>query len=149
MNFAKLLGTPFYRTPPDGCFWYLENLTFKQLILSQFAHSINLVNTLYLMSRNVNFRTSSLQLSYYDSNSYLAWKILFSYLLVHELLNHKSLLNHNPLKSDMHFNPIIISSFLGSKFLRVKVFQCLGISGSRFFHVQVFQGPGPGSGSRF
>ena len=39
MNFAKLLRTPFYRTPPDDCFWYLENLTFKLLILGKFVHS--------------------------------------------------------------------------------------------------------------
>ena len=32
----------FYRTPPDGCFWYLENLTFKHLILNKFVHLINI-----------------------------------------------------------------------------------------------------------
>ena len=39
---------------------------------------------------------------------------------------------HNSLKSDISFNPIFIPGF----------------SGSRFFRIQVFQGPSPGSGSR-
>ena len=39
---------------------------------------------------------------------------------------------HNSLKSDIFFNPI--------------VFQGPGFSESRFFRVQVFQGPGPGPG---
>ena len=48
------------------------------------------------------------------------------------------LIKHNYLKSDIFFNPIFIADF----------------SGSRFFWVQVFQGPSPGSrflgsGSRF
>ena len=45
------------------------------------------------------------------------------------------LIKHNYLKSDIFFNPIFI----------------VGFSGSRFFKVQVFQGPGfqgAGSGSR-
>ena len=46
----------------------LENLTFKHLILSRFVYQINIVGTLYLMSRNVNFRTSILQLRYYKNN---------------------------------------------------------------------------------
>ena len=49
---------------------------------------------------------------------------------------------HNPLKSDIFFNPIFIPGFSGSRFFRVQVFQRPGFlgSGSR---VQV-QGPGPG-----
>ena len=39
-------------------------------------------------------------------------------------------IKHNSLKSDIFFNPIFIPGF----------------SGSRFFRVQVFQGPGPRSG---
>ena len=41
--------------------------------------------------------------------------------------------------------------FSRSRFFRVQVFQGPGFSGSRFFRVQVFQGPGfygPGPGSR-
>ena len=38
------------------------------LILSKFLHSINIACTLYLMSRNVDFRTSILQLSFYKNN---------------------------------------------------------------------------------
>ena len=51
---------------------------------------------------------------------------------------------HNPLKSDIFFNPIFIPGFSGSRFFRVQVFQRPGFlgSGSR---VQV-QGPGPGPG---
>ena len=37
-------------------------------------------------------------------------------------------MKHNSLKSDVFFNPIFIPCF----------------SGSRFFRVQIFQGPGPG-----
>ena len=42
-------------------------------------------------------------------------------------------IKHNSLKSDIFLNPIFIPCF----------------SGSRFFRVQVFLGPGPGSGFRF
>ena len=40
----------------------------QTLILSKFVHSINIVGTLYLMSRNVDFGTSILQLNYYKNN---------------------------------------------------------------------------------
>ena len=46
--YAKTLRILFYRTPPGDCFWYLENLTFKLLILNKFAHSINIVGKLYV-----------------------------------------------------------------------------------------------------
>ena len=50
---------------------------------------------------------------------------------------------HNSLKSDISFNPIFIPSFSGSRFFRVQVFQGPG-SGSRVrVHVQ-----GPRSGSK-
>ena len=62
MNFAKMLRTPFYKTDPDDYFWYLENLIPKLSILSKFIHSIYIVGTLYLMTRNVDFRASILQL---------------------------------------------------------------------------------------
>ena len=71
MNFA-ILQTPFYRTAPDDGFWYLENLTFKLLILSKFIHSVYIVSTLYLMTRNVDFRASILQL---QEPLKIAWKI--------------------------------------------------------------------------
>ena len=44
---------------------------------------------------------------------------------------------HNSLKSDIFFNPIFIPGFSGSRFFRVQVFQGPGFSGF-----------GPGSGSR-
>ena len=34
----KMLRTPFYKTTPDGCLWYLENLTFKHIILGYFQN---------------------------------------------------------------------------------------------------------------
>ena len=50
---------------------------------------------------------------------------------------------HNSLKSDIFFNPIFIPGFSESRFFRVQVFQGAGPgSGSRV------QGPGPGPGSR-
>ena len=33
---------------------------------------------------------------------------------------------HNSLKSEIHFNPIFVPYFLGSKFLRVQVFEAPG-----------------------
>ena len=44
---------------------------------------------------------------------------------------------HNSLKSDILFNPIFIPGFSGSRFFRIQVFQGPG-SGSSV------QGPGPG-----
>ena len=75
-------------------------------------------------------------------------------MLVHKFLNNKShcawsSIKHNFLKSDIHFNPIFIPCFLGSKFLRVQVFQGPVFSSSRFFRIQVFLGRGfSESGSR-
>ena len=45
-----------------------ENCTPKPLMLDKFFHSINIVDTLYLISRNVDFRNFILQLSYYKNN---------------------------------------------------------------------------------
>ena len=63
-----ILRMPFYSTPPGDCFWYLENFTPKPLMLDKFAHSINIVGTLYLISRNADFRNFILHLSYYKNN---------------------------------------------------------------------------------
>ena len=56
-------------------------------------------------------------------------------------------IKHNSLKSDIFFNPIFIPGFSGSRFFRVHIFQGPGISGSGS-RVQVFQGPDPGSSVR-
>ena len=121
------------------------------LILSKFVHSINIVGTLYLMSRNVDFRTSILQLSYYKNNfqpekfsfdicqsrtfKHITWRMVF--------------IKHKSAKPDIFFNPIFIPCLLVSKFFRVQVFQGPGSLGSRFFRVQVFQASGfSGSESR-
>ena len=51
-NFEELL---FYSTRPGDCFWYLESLTFKLLILNKFVHSIKIFSKQYLINRNVDF----------------------------------------------------------------------------------------------
>ena len=55
-------------------------------------------------------------------------------------------IKHNSLKSDIFFNPIFIPGFSESRFFRVQVFQGPGSSGcgSRVW----VQGSGSGSGSR-
>ena len=72
MNFFRNVRNTFLRTAPDDGFWYLENLTFKHLILSKFIQSIYIVSTLYLMTGNVDFRASILQL---QEPLNIAWKI--------------------------------------------------------------------------
>ena len=57
-------------------------------------------------------------------------------------------LKHNSLKLDIFLNPIFIPCFSESKFFRIQVFQGPVYSGSMFFRVQVIQGLGF-SGSRF
>ena len=49
-------------------------------------------------------------------------------------------IKHNSLKSGIFFNRIFIPGFSGSRFFRVQVFQGPGFSGSR----SRVQGPGPG-----
>ena len=51
---------------------------------------------------------------------------------------------HNSLKSDIFFNPIFIPGFSGSRFFRVQVFQGPGFSGSG----SRVQGPDQNPGSR-
>ena len=47
---------------------------------------------------------------------------------------------HNSLNSDIFFNPIFIPGFSGSRFFRVQVFQGPGFSGSGYrVRVQVFE----------
>ena len=59
-------------------------------------------------------------------------------------------IKHNSLKLDIFFNPIFISCFSGSMFLRIHVFPVEfgshrnGGSGDIMIRVQVFQGPDPG-----
>ena len=53
INFAKFLRTPILQKAPGDCFRYFKNLTFKLLILNKFVHSINIVGTLYLISKNI------------------------------------------------------------------------------------------------
>ena len=50
-------------------------------------------------------------------------------------------IRHNFLKLDIFFNPIFIPHFLGSRFFRVQVFQGPSFSRSIFFRVQVFLDP--------
>ena len=66
----------------------------------------------------------------------------------------KDFIKHNSLKSDLFFNPKFIPCLSGSRFFRVQIFQGPGFSRSRFLRAQVFwfqviQGPGfSRSGSR-
>ena len=61
------------------------------------------------------------------------------------------LIKHNYLNSDIFFNPIFIPGFSGSRYFWVHVFQGPGFSGSgsrvQVFRIR-FQGPVPGSGFR-
>ena len=45
----------FLRAHLRASFWYFENFTFKLLTLNKFVDLINIVGTLYFMSRNVDF----------------------------------------------------------------------------------------------
>ena len=42
-------------TPSGHCFWYLEALTLKFLILNKFFQLLIIVDTLYLIGRNIDF----------------------------------------------------------------------------------------------
>ena len=53
------------------------------------------------------------------------------------------LINYTMWSSNLFFAPSCFSRFSGSRFFRVQVFQGPGFSGSKFFRVQV-QGLGPG-----
>ena len=134
-------------------------------MLDKFVHSINIGGTLYLISRNVDFRTFILQLSYYKNNfqpqKFSLDICQYTNLLVQITLS-MVFIKHNSLKSDIFFNSKFMPCFSGPMFFTVQVFQGPGFSESRFFWVQVFQGlgfsgfgsrvrvqgPGPGSGSR-
>ena len=100
-EFCKIfiLRTPFQRTHPDDCVWYLENSTFKLLILNKFVNSINIV----------------------DRISISCWHSIYILWLETQIL-----LRHNSLKSDIFFNPTYIPCFPGSVFFRVQGFQGLG-----------------------
>ena len=105
-------------------------------MLDKFVHSINIAGTLHLMSRNVDFRTFILQLCYHKNN-FQPQKFSLDFFQYTNLLVQITLsmvfIKHNSLKSDIFLNPIFMPCF----------------SGSMFFSAQVFQGLGPGSGSRF
>ena len=166
MNFAKFLKTFFCKTPPGDCFWHLENLTFKLLILNKFLHSISIVDTLYLMSWNVDFvflwsiklKKHKLPLMF-SGLPFYSWVIIRTIFILKNLVRYlwtskqqialrMIFLKQNSLKPDIFFNPIFISCFSECVFFRVQVFQSTGFSGSSLFRAQYFQGPAY-SGSRF
>ena len=108
-------------------------------MLDKFGDSINIVGTPYLMSRNVDFRTFILQLSYYKNNfqpQKFSLDICYYTNLLVQITLSMVFIKHNYLKSDIFFNPILISCFSGSKFCWVQVFQGPCFSGSRFFRVR-------------
>ena len=112
-------------------------------MLDKFVHSINIVGTLYLMKRNVDFKTFILQLSHLVIiRTIFSLKNLVQISVGTQICQYMIFIKHNYLKSDIFFNPIFIPCFSGSMFFWVQVFQGSGFSGfgSR---VQV-QGLGPG-----
>ena len=56
----KMLRTLFYKTPPDdidsSSFWYLQNLTFKHLILSKFVDLFNICRHAIFDEQNRRFQ---------------------------------------------------------------------------------------------
>ena len=94
-------------------------------MLDKFGDSINIVGTPYLMSRNVDFRTFILQLSYYKNNfqpQKFSLDICYYTNLLVQITLSMVFIKHNYLKSDIFFNPIFIPCFSGSMFFRVQVF---------------------------
>ena len=71
---VKILRTLFCRTPPGECFWYLENLTFKLLILTKFAHLINIFGKLYIDEEKRRFQDFYFTV-YLLEEQLLAWKV--------------------------------------------------------------------------
>ena len=55
MSFAKFLITPFLQDNFGQLLLISRGRDIQLVILNKFFHSINIVGTLYLMSRNVNF----------------------------------------------------------------------------------------------
>ena len=112
-------------------------------MLDKFVHSINIVGTLYLTKRNIDFKTFILQLSHLVIiRTIFSLKNLVQISVGTQICQYMIFIKHNYLKSDIFFNPIFIPCFSASMFFRVQVFQGSGFSGfgSR---VQV-QGLGPG-----
>ena len=102
-------------------------------MLDKFGDSINIVGTPYLMSRNVDFRTFILQLSYYKNNfqpQKFSLDICYYTNLLVQITLSMVFIKHNYLKSHIFFNPILIPCFSGSMFFWVQVFLAPGFSGS-------------------
>ena len=103
-------------------------------MLDKYVQSINIVGTLYLMSRNVDFGTFILQLSHYKNNfqppKFSLDICQYRNLLVQIALS-MGFMKRNYLKSDIFFNPIIIPCFSGSVSYRVQVFLGPGFPESR------------------
>ena len=147
------------------CFWCLETLTLKLLILNKFF-------SLDQYCWHATFDEWKCRLCFLGSIKFEKQTILmfsglpfYSWVIVRTIFSLKNLvrylwtfkqqitlrmifLKYNSLKSDIFFNPIFTPCFSGSMFFRVQVFQSPGFSGSRLFRVQVIQGPGF-SGSSF
>ena len=135
-KFCRSFKNTFLQDTPDECFWYLENLTFKLLILNQFVHSINIVGTLYLTSRNVD-----------SGPPFYRW------IIIRTIFSLKNVVQI-PVGTQTFKQWITLcmdfvkSNSLKTYFLILNlfhVFQNVGFSGSSFFGVQLFfQSPGPG-----
>ena len=132
------------------CFCYLENLIFKLLILNKFLYSLNIVGTLYLMSRNVDFLMilkpeKQKPLFMFSRLAFYIWVIMtticslinvvrYLWTFKQQITLRMVFLKHNSVKSDIFFNPIFIPCYAAWRFFRVHVFQGPGFSGtvSRF-----------------
>ena len=164
MSFAKFLRTHFLQDTFVRLL--LISISIKLLILTKFFHSINIVGTLHLISRNLDF-------VFYDPKKFEKHKPLlmfsrlrfYSWVIIRTIFSLKNVvrylwtfnkqitlcmvfLKHNSLKSDICFNSIFIPCFSESMCFRFQVFRSPGFSGSRFFGVHVLQGP-IFSGSRY
>ena len=108
-------------------------------MLDKFVHSINIVGTLYLTKRNIDFKTFILQLSHLVIiRTIFSLKNLVQISVGTQICQYMIFIKHNYLKSDIFLIPYLFH-----------VFQHPCFSGSMFFWVQVFQGSGfSGFGSR-
>ena len=118
-------------------FWFFIENSFRNLSsLLRNLNCLSLLNSFLFLSR---FSVSLKSLDNYFFR-WFAYKSLLSRFSV--------LMNYNMWSSNHVSTSSRFPRFTGSRFFRVQVFQGPGFSGSRFFKAQVFQDPGF-SGSKF
>ena len=119
---------------------------FSFLIGKSFRDFIKFITQLYSLLLNSFLFLSRFSVSLKSLNNYFFRRFAYK-----SLLNRFSGLRNYIMWSSSHFSTSICSlRFSGSRFFRVQVFHGPGFSGPRFFRVQIFQGLDfSGSGSRF